>query len=603
MGWSGVRSAPGHDFADMKNTQELVHWLEQGGGARWVRIAVVGIAALALTWLYSVRQFHGIPNEFVMQQAVMARQVARGEGFTTLVNYPQTYSLMDSRGQGFDAKRLYPELYHAPLYSLTLAGVFAVLPESVWQHRPTPPNGWGPDYAVLGLNLVWFWLSVVLVWRLAKKLFDQRVAVVASLATAVSVSLWEQTVAVTGLPLFMVLTLALFNTLAGVEDRLAAGPGGWDRGLVWRIVMLGLWSSLLFLTEYSAGMVSLVIVGYLALRLMGGVQRAGLIAVFAVTFLVVISPWLVRNTLVAGHPLGLAWQNLALKAGDTTAEPAAQRNLATTEAPGLELNKLGNKGLTGMELNLKERIWSGGGMMITAFFIAGLAYQFRYAPVNRARWVFAVVLLVLLAAQPFFNSGESPRLPAIYLAPLIIVFGAGFFFVLVDSQSQLTLHWRWVAAGLLILQALPLVRDCLEPRRIHFHYPPYFPNLFIELKKEMGTRFHSDAGVATDVPGGMAWYGQMRVWAKPERLRDFTQIMVDQPMGALLLTPVTLDRPFFSELAARTGDNINLTDSGGWGGVYAGLVTRRMPLNFPLNRPPQKLTENMVLLVNPYLAR
>jgi hypothetical protein len=33
--------------------------------------------------------------------------------------------------------------------------------------------------------------------------------------------------------------------------------------------------------------------------------------------------------------------------------------------------------------------------------------------------------------------------------------------------------------------------------------------------------------------------------------------------------------------------------------VYAGLVTRRMPPGFPLSLPPQKLTENMVLLVNP----
>jgi len=70
-------------------------------------------------------------------------------------------------------------------------------------------------------------------------------------------------------------------------------------------------------------------------------------------------------------------------------------------------------------------------------------------------------------------------------------------------------------------------------------------------------------------------------------------------IGALLLTPVTLDRPFFTELAARSGDTINLTDTGGWGEVYAGLVTRRLPASFPLNMPPQKLTENMVLLVNP----
>ena len=85
----------------------------------------------------------------------------------------------------------------------------------------------------------------------------------------------------------------------------------------------------------------------------------------------------------------------ALKAGDNTAEPSAQRNLATTEAPGLDLNKLGNKGLTGMERNLKERLWSGGGMLLTAFFVAGLAYRFRHAPVNRIRWCFALCALAL----------------------------------------------------------------------------------------------------------------------------------------------------------------------------------------------------------------
>ena len=105
--------------------------------------------------------------------------------------------------------------------------------------------------------------------------------------------------------------------------------------------------------------------------------------------------------------------------------------------------------------------------------------------------------------------------------------------------------------------------------------------------------------MATDIPAGSAWYGQTRVWAKPERLRDLSRIMVDQNIGALLLTSVTLDRPFFTELAARKDDAINLTDTGGWGEVYAGLVTRRLPAAFPLNLPPQKLTDNMVLLVNP----
>jgi len=581
----------------MKSAQELIHWMEQGRGARWMLRAVVVVGALLLSTIYSWKQFHGIPTEFVMQQAVVARQLAKGEGFTTLVNYPQTYAVLDARGAGFDERRLYPELHHAPLYSIVLAGALAVLPADVWASRPEPPNGWTPDYMVLLVNLVLFWAAVALVWRLARKLFDLRAAWLAMLATAVSVTLWEQTVTVTGLTLFLALLVALFNVITGVEERLTES-GDWSRALGLRAALLGGLGALLFLTEYSGGLVVLVVAGYLVVRTPGR-TRGPVLGAYAAAFLLLVTPWLARNVLVVGHPLGLAWQNLALKAGDPTAEPSAQRNLASTDAPGLDLNKLGNKGLTAMELNLKERIWSGGGLMLTAFFVAGLAYRFRHGPVDRVRWCFAAVLLVLLAGQGFFNSGESPRLPAYYLAPLIIVFGAGFFFVLVDSQTGLAQHWKWAVAALLMLQALPLTRDCLEPRRIHFHYPPYFPNLFMELQSDLQRRFLPGTGVSTDVPAGTAWYGRVRVWAKPERLRDFSRIMVEQNIGALLLTPVTLDRPFFTELAARKDDTISLTDTGGWGGVYAGLVTRRMPAGFPLNMPPQKLTENMVLLVNP----
>ena len=60
----------------MKSSQEVVHWLEQGRGARWVWRVVVVLAGLLLTCGYSWRQFHGVPTEFVMQQAVVGRQEA-----------------------------------------------------------------------------------------------------------------------------------------------------------------------------------------------------------------------------------------------------------------------------------------------------------------------------------------------------------------------------------------------------------------------------------------------------------------------------------------------------------------------------------------------
>ena len=102
-----------------------------------------------------------------------------------------------------------------------------------------------------------------------------------------------------------------------------------------------------------------------------------------------------------------------------------------------------------------------------------------------------------------------------------------------------------------ITQVLPLAHDALEPRRLHFQYPPYFPGLLQGLRVELERREQVGRfGIMADIPAGVAWYGRTRVWAQPPRLRDFYAITLEQPIGELLLTPRTLDRPFFSELNA-----------------------------------------------------
>jgi hypothetical protein len=187
----------------------------------------------------------------------------------------------------------------------------------------------------------------------------------------------------------------------------------------------------------------------------------------------------------------------------------------------------------------------------------------------------------------------------------MIVFGAGFFFVLLGSNRILSQWPRLAATILLLLQAMPLLRDALEPRRLHFHYPPYFPGLFQGLRQELvrrdvGTRF----GIMADIPAGVAWYGGARAWYQPPRLRDFYAISLEQPMGELLLTPRTLDRPFFSELNARPilPGSLSVVPNrfGEWGEIYAGLLTGSLPREFPLGSP-QQLAENLFVLLNPAL--
>jgi hypothetical protein len=584
-----------------RTPQEFIHWLELGGGARWIRVGALLFGVLVLSLVVAWKQFHGPLTEATLAQADTGRHLAAGHGFVTSVNQPQAVAWLERRGWRFEPTQPLPELYQPPLYSLVVAAGLRLWPEEararLFSRPPEPPDGFAADYFLLGLNLVLLWVSVGLTYRLARELFDARAAWLAALALIVSVPIWQQTLALNGSPLLMVLGLLLFLGWLRVERAANDGlPWGW-------LLCVGLTSGALFLADYPAGAVTLAVLAYAAGRFAGRARLLALLVV-VVGFIVLAGPWMARNVVVAGHPVGLAGQDPALKAGDSTAEPAVVRATLAADGPELDARKLANKTLTSLQENLKSRLWSGGALWLAAFFVAGVLYPFRDAAVNRLRWWLVAAAAVALLAQAALNSGEAERLVAGWMAPLLIVFGAGFFLVLLGSNAVLA-AWPRVAIGALVtLQALPLLHDALEPRRLHFQYPPYFPALFQGMRQELARREAlGDFGLMADVPAGLAWYGQVRAWQQPVRMRDFQAVAVRQPIGALLLTPRTLDRPFFTDLNAKVtlpGALALPRRPDEWGEVYAGLLTGTMPRGFPL-AAPTRLAENLYVLLNPTL--
>lgn len=586
-----------------RTTQELIHWLEMGGGARWVLMGALVFGGLAVSLVVSWRQLHGAASEATLAQADMARQLSLGRGFSTGVNYPQASAFLRERGVRFDAARPYPDVYQAPLYPLLLAAGLRVLPhslrEALFAAAPAPPFGYGADYYLLAVNLLLFAAALLLTFDLGRRLFGPQAGWLAALGLFLAVPVWQQVVAVNGTALMMVLSLAAFHAWWRAESAEEPGRARLPSAC------LGVLCGLLFLAEYSAGILVVVAVIGLCLRFRGP-ERWRVVALLAAGFALVAGPWVARNLAVTGLPVGLAVQNIALKAGDTTAEPAVIRATLSPVLPSLDLNKLANKVLTTLQETLRSRAWSGGSMWFAAFFAAGWLYVFKSSPVNRIRWLFALSLAVMVATQAACNSGESERQAVVYLVPLVIVFGSGFFFVLLSSNAALGAWPRLCAGALLTLQALPLAHDALDPHWLHFQYPPYFPQLFQGMRRQIDVSDPAGRfGLMADVPAGLAWYGQTRVWAQPATLRDFYAVQVEQPTGELLLTPKTLDRPFFSDLNAKPKTPGFLTASipriGEWGEVYGGLLTGSFPREFPLSTP-RKVTEDLVVLFNSSMA-
>src|SRR5258708_2425498 len=177
-----------------KTAQELIHWLEVGSGARTIRLAAVLAGTLALSLLVAFKQFHGAVSEATLLQADTARQLARGAGFTTNVNYPQVVAFLQKRGTKFDASKPYPELYQAPLYPLVIAGALRLVPQTrrdaLFASAPSPPDGFAADYFLLGLNLPLLWLTSWLTFLLGRALFASSAGWPPSFSPLVSVAIF-----------------------------------------------------------------------------------------------------------------------------------------------------------------------------------------------------------------------------------------------------------------------------------------------------------------------------------------------------------------------------------------------------------------------------
>ncbi len=577
-------------MAPLNTSPGWVYWLEAGGGVRWLRRAALLLALLLLSLVVAHTQFRGPRSEATFRQAAAARQWAEGRGYAAPVIDPQTVAWAEARGRPFSAADVYPELRYTPLYPAVLAGALAALPDD-WREAwlstpPEPPDGFGGDYVLLAVNVLLLWVAAVQTWLLGRRLFGGAAGVGAAVALLLSAAIWQETVAVNGTPLAMVLLLAVFQALARAwTDQRGRARGGW--------LAAGACAGLLFLLDYTSAALAPLVVVAVMWRAPSG-RRAVAFASVTAGLMVVCAPWLARNTIASGHPLGLAWHDVALRAGDPTAEPDVWRRSFKAEAPALEIRKFANKGLTALQDAVGGQLWTGG-LFLGSLFFAGWLYRFQDRNVRDLRILFAAALVALVLAQGFFNSGEGERLPALVATPLLLVFGAGFFRVLLDSHAHLSAR-PFVAWGVLLgLQAIPLIQDVAEPRRVHFHYPPYHPGVFVELGRTLGREGGTSIGWMADVPAGAAWYSGQRVWAQPVTLREFRMASLLQPIEVLVLTPRTLDRPFFSELLRPSQEASRFGD---WGRVYTGLIQDRLPADFPLSQQ-QKLAENFRVLAAP----
>jgi 4-amino-4-deoxy-L-arabinose transferase-like glycosyltransferase len=587
---------PYHGKSEEHSIQSAVWHIELGRGKKVLQwIAVVLLAVVLAIW-YAAGQFKGLEKREAMDMAQLARNIARGEGFTTYVIRPLSLWHLKTFSDSREPQLMnHPDLYNPPLYPLALAGLFKLLPPSVFEFKQDDRIYAPERWVILPLNQVCLLLSLLLVYFWARQLFDQRVALTTGFLLLLSDTLWSY--GVSGLPTNLLLLLFLlavyFLYLADrklnppdIPEAEQAGTG--QQPLSVSVIVLVLLSAVLmglcFLTRYLAAFLVLPMALYTA-RILRGRRAAVWVTLYVVVFLAVITPWLARNYHVSRSFLGVAKYGLIEQTGSFSGD-SLQRSYHPDMTEAYSIKGIITKFLTGARTHLLGSLRQIGSDFLIFFFAVGVLYGFRRQDATRLRGailgglacgIFGMALIGT-AADPWFTEVNGSNLLVLFL-PLVAMYGVAFFYLLLDRiPFQIRLTRALAVGAFAALNVAPMIFTLLPPRRGASPYPPYYP----VMTHSTAELFGQDEVATSDLPWAMAWDGNRRTVWLPLTVDDFYELhdfVAPKGVSFMMLTPEMMDRPLQSVIL--NGEYKS----------WSAVMRNQLPSNFPLKEaiplPPQ----------------
>jgi 4-amino-4-deoxy-L-arabinose transferase-like glycosyltransferase len=373
--------------------------------------------------------------------------------------------------------------------------------------------------------------------------------------------------------------------------------------LLFQCALVGTVLGLGMLTRYSFAFLVLPVVAFLVIWARPVRVAGPLIAV--VVMLGLFSPWALRNIQVSGNPFGSAAYSVLEETSilpgevlprslDFKAVLGPEGQASRLEVAALLTKEVARKTATNLREIVQKDVPRMGTSWVIAFFLPGLLLPFMNPSIGRLRWFLLMalpVVLVVHAGTRTFRTLETPDVNGdaflILAVPMITVFGAGFFMVLLDQIILPFRQLRQVIQGFTVLLcSLGLVFHMLPPRTFPVAYPPYFPPLFSQIGQWMRT----DELMMTDVPWAIAWYADRRaMWLTLDSNEDFYFVNDElKTVSLVYVTPRTLDSRFHSGMWKQPR---------GWGRFASDIVSKgEVPTGFPLRKIPRGFIDSGQLL-------
>ena len=482
----------------MQTLQGLIHKFEVGEGRHYIPISAGILLFIAILAIYNLREATGFASIEAMDASQIARNISQGEGFTTNFIRPLSLALIgQQRGDTIEdplqLKANHPDLANAPLYPYLIGAVMKALPfrDNIPKLQSKNFRRFQPEVIIGIVNQGIFIACGILLFLIARRLFDDSIAFFTVIVFFGTDLMWRFTFSGLSTNFAMLLTLILTACLLRLERGHPCSdyaekdnPLRIERPKTYYIVMgafCGLLLGALMLTRYSLGWLIFPTALFFCFYLPG--KRLVTVGSTLIVAALIVSPWLIRNHQLSGNFFGTAGYahfHETSRFGATDLERNLQGDIGT-----IPLREHFRKYFRNTGDIVENQISNLGGSWLSALFLAGLLVPFTNKSLNRLR-IFAVLALLTLATVQALGrtylSDHSPQINSenllILFLPLVYLFGAGLFFLLLD---QLNLNFGgsqfYVSLLVALLACLPLIFRLLPPRTSPVAYPPYSPPL------------------------------------------------------------------------------------------------------------------------------
>jgi len=591
--------------------QNIIRGVEEGEASFLTRLLPLTVALLVIGGVSNFVLFRGLDDAQSMDNAQLARQIVRGEGYTTRFLRPQAITDLSNHAAKLSLQngtpselfpadqfpkgtpKVLPDTYNAPGYPYLLAAWFYLVRPEFQQAISPRLDGfinasgktsavYSGDLCIPWLNLIFFILTGLLVYFLARRLFDERVAWLSVVGFFATDLIWQfsMTALSTNLLMFLV-TAVIFCALeifSVAETCFEVEDSSFGMAWFWGL-LLSLFLAAACLTRFPL-LILLVPVGVLLILM----PRPSLLipAMISVVTLIAVLPWFWHLYKVSGHPWGSA-EAFLLYGTDGYKDNQIFCASSIPQYEGLFRN-LSQKELDGFLWHIQNGWLLLGANPLILLFFASLFHAYKRRRAQMFQWFLVGVSIVLIVVNNSCVTQPEALGPwniLVLLLPGMIVMGSAFFFIQLDRLNlQVWLLNNIIVISLLAVAAIPLALRLTSPKFTYYAFPPYVPPLV----KILAEYSHQDEWVTTDMPWASAWYGNRASLWLPDSLTSFLALHDNTcPTGVLFLTPQTWSNPAANLLSGEDKEWLPFVATNFLPARADGQPNISLPSNFPLS--------------------